>query len=76
MKTMTFGIKKAAIAATGKPLLFTDKNEWQSAKFVGIGASDAAKEWKTQAGAERASLRWGGEVFTISDGKMNYNSTL
>jgi len=68
---MTFGLKKASQAASGKPLLFTTVNSWQSARFVGIGG-DAAKEWKTRAGAERASLRWGGEVFTITDDTMNY----
>ena len=67
---MTFGIKKESQAANGKPLLFTEENNWQSARFVGIGG-DGAKEWKTRAGAERASLRWGGEVFTITN-TMNY----
>jgi len=69
---MTFGIKKAASNANGKPLLFTTTNHWISARFVGIGTRHAAKEWKTRAGAERAAHRRGGEVFTLADDTMNY----
>jgi len=68
---MTFGIKKTS-DANGKPLLFTTVNNWISARFVGIGANHAAKEWQTRAGAERAAYQRGGEVFTITDDKMNY----
>ena len=68
---MTFGIKKAASNVNGKPSLFTTTNDWLSARFIGIGANHAAKEWKTRAGAERAAKRRGGEVFTITD-TMNY----
>ena len=68
---MTYGIKKASNAPSGKPFLFTTTGDWISARFVGLGSNHAAKEWKTEAGAKRVAAKRGGEVFTITE-TMNY----
>ena len=68
---MTYGIKKASNASSGKPFLFTTTGDWISARFVGLGSNHAAKEWKTEAGAKRVAAKRGGEVFTITE-TMNY----
>ena len=67
---MTHGIKKNLVGVKA-PRLFTTTGDWLPARFVGLGANHAAKEWKTRAGAERAAKRFGGEVFTITE-TMNY----
>ncbi len=64
----TYGIKKTIGKGTA---LWTTTKEWISARFVGIGANHAAKEWKTRKGAQKNADRFGGEVFTIS---LNYNT--
>ena len=68
----TYGLKKGTLAPHAKPFLLTTDNDWISARFIGLGSNHAAKEWKTEKGALNAAKRFGGVVFTIQDGTMNY----
>ena len=65
---MKYGIKKINANSIS---LWTTTQEWLSSRFVGLSANHAAKEWKTEKGAQRVANRIGGEVFTITN-LMNY----